>query len=144
MQVMIRPARGGDWPQMRQVFLRARQQAFHWVESGRFRLRDLDAQTRGEQLWVAVDPSQQVLGFIALWLPTSFIHHLYVDPACLRQGVGRRLLQALPDWGRSRYTLKCLSRNTPALVFYASQGFTEVGQGETSDGEHFLLVSPLD
>lgn len=143
MSLEVRPACAQDWPQMRQIFLLARRQAFHWLDGRSFDLRDLDAETRGERLWVALDRNRQVLGFIALWAPTGFIHHLYVDPARRRRGVGQALLQSLPEWGRVRYSLKCLRRNAPALAFYAALGFTEGGLGEAPDADYVVLEAPL-
>ena len=143
MAWVVRPVCAQDWRQLRQLFLLARRQAFHWLDGRTFRLRDLDAETRGEQLWVAVDPAGQLLGFVSLWQPDTFIHHLYVHPACGRRGVGRALLEALPGWGRVRFSLKCLRRNTPALAFYAANGFTEMERGDEPEADYVRLESPL-
>lgn len=142
MHVTVRRASAQDWPAMRQIFLLGRQRAFFWLDAAQFRRGDLDAQTRGELLWVAVDAAQHVVGFVSLWEPSCFIHHLYVDPAHCRQGVGLALLEALPGWGRVRYTLKCLRRNTPALAFYAACGFTDAGLGDDPECEHVVLGAP--
>ncbi|WP_374335705.1 N-acetyltransferase family protein [Leeia sp.] len=137
--VSIRPATPADQPALRQLFLTTRRIAFHWQPPDAFQLDDLDAQTVGEALWVAVDAQQRLAGFIALQEADHFIHHLFVSPDHQRLGVGQRLLQALPGWGHHPFQLKCLQRNQPALAFYQAQGFHKVGNGDGPDGVYDLL-----
>ena len=41
----------------------------------------LAAETADETLFVADDERDEVIGFVSIYLPQSFVHHLYVDPA---------------------------------------------------------------
>lgn len=103
---------------------------------------DFDRETAGESVLVACDQAQ-VVGFVSVWTPDHFIHHLHVDPAFQRQGVGRELLRSLPGWPGTSYRLKCLTANGPALAFYAANGFTQVGEGAAGRERFLLLESPV-
>ncbi|WP_322094735.1 GNAT family N-acetyltransferase [Paraburkholderia bannensis] len=138
----IRPAAPADRPALRELFLHARREAFFWLTAGRLRLEDFDMQTEGEDLLVALDGNAHLAGFVSVWTPDRFIHHLFVAPASQRQGVGRALLRALPQWRAQRYRLKCLTRNEAALAFYRAQDFTPIDAGVSEDGAWLLLESP--
>ena len=139
--LQIRAANTADLSALRELFLRTRRETFVWQPSGAFALADFDAQTRDETLLVAEDGTGRLLGFVSVWEPTDFIHHLFVSADHLRQGVGRALLQALPGWPLRRFQLKCLSHNQAALAFYRACGFTEAGWGSGEDGDYLLLES---
>lgn len=140
MTLTVRSAATGDAPALRDLFLRARRDTFAWQPPNSFQLADFDAQTQGERLWVAQDGAHAA-GFISLWEPENFIHHMYVDRRWHRRGVGRALLGALPGWPGTRFTLKCLRRNEAALAFYGACGFTEVGAGTSQGGAYLLMAS---
>lgn len=144
MEITIRDAVAGDVPALRELFLRSRRETFVWQPSDAFQLSDFDTQTEGERLLVAEDDSGQLAGFISVWEPDHFIHHLYVCGRRHRRGIGRALLRALPGWPATRYRLKCLRANAPALAFYRASCFTEIGVGAAEDGEYLLLESSGD
>lgn len=144
MTITIRSAEPVDAPALRALFLRSRRDTFVWQPAEAFTLADFDAQTQDERLWVALDDAARPIGFIALWEPEQFIHHLYVDRAWMGRGVGRALLHALPGWPRARFVLKCLSRNEAALGFYRACAFTEIGRGGEGDRAYLLLASRAD
>jgi GNAT superfamily N-acetyltransferase len=64
-----------------------------------------------------------------------------VERTHFRRGIGRALLFALPGWPTTRYWLKCLFANKPALAFYYACGFIESGAGTADDGDYLLLES---
>lgn len=134
----IRNSTSNDLPALRELFLSARLQAFSWLPPGMFHLDDFDVQTEGERILVA-ESTGRIAGFVSVWEPDHFIHHLFVDVDYLRQGIGRALLRALPEWPERHYRLKCLDRNRTALAFYRAQGFFEVGRGMGDEGEHVVL-----
>ncbi|MCU0499375.1 MAG: GNAT family N-acetyltransferase [Anaerolineae bacterium] len=87
---------------------------------------------------VAVD-GDRIVGMIAIvlshWNRRAIVWHLYVDPAYRGQGIGRRLLEAATDYGRSQ-SMRCLALETsnldyPAIQFYLRVGFTLSGFDET-------------
>ncbi|MGN6094136.1 MAG: GNAT family N-acetyltransferase [Luteibacter jiangsuensis] len=144
----IRPATPADLHALRELFLSVRRQTFDWQPPDAFHLEDFDTQTEGERVVVA-EAADRIAGFISVWEPDDFIHHLFVDVGHMRQGVGRALLHALPGWPERAYRLKCLSRNQMALEFYQLHGFIETGRGSSDEGEYIVLsrgdhVRPMD
>ncbi|AJX14006.1 acetyltransferase family protein [Burkholderia ubonensis MSMB22] len=119
MTITVRDAVAGDVPVLRELFLRSRRETFFWQPGDAFRLTDFDVQTKGERLRIAEDDSGRCAGFVSVWEPDHFIHHLYVDRSHHRRGVGRALLRALPGWPATRYRLKCLRANEAALASIA-------------------------
>jgi len=134
----VRPFVASDGPALRELFIRSRTSAFPWRPIDAFRLGDFDEQTKDEFILVA-ERDGIAVGFLSLWQPDEFIHHLFVDPAWMRCGVGSVLLHALPGWPTTRYRLKCLSRNVSALAFYSHHGFIEIGSGVGEDGDYRLM-----
>ena len=90
---------------------------------------DFERVTAGEELWVAQGASGAVRGFASIWRPERFIHHLYVDPACQRQGVGRALLSRAIAVCGGKAELKCGEANRAAQSFYIAAGLRPVGWG---------------
>lgn len=82
---------------------------------------------------------RRLVGFISVWEPDDFIHHLHADPCFMRRGIGQALLSALPGWKTTRYRLKCVSANEAALAFYRAMGFTQIGEGR-ADGQDYRLL----
>ena len=63
-------------------------------------------------------------------LPEQFatIGYLYVDPTCRRQGVARRLVEAMADWARVQHQVEhmemsVLASDASAAAFWRSIGF---------------------
>jgi len=140
MTIGVRPATDADRPVLRALFLHARRVTFDWLPAEQFHPGDFDAQTRGERILVAEDEAGAVTGFVSVWEPDAFIHHLFVAPERQREGIGHALLCAA-GWPREPLRLKCLVRNERALAFYRAHGFAEAGRGSTDDGEYVLLES---
>ncbi len=115
MVMTIRPVVPGDLPALRELFLQSRLATFTWELSSSLALGDFDSQTAGEWQLVALDGGRPV-GFISVWEPTHFIHHLHVHPQFARRGIGQALLRALPGWSTTRYQLKCVRLNATALA----------------------------
>ncbi len=141
MTVLLRDAVAADTQALRELFLRARLATFVWQPENAFQLADFDAQTKGERLTVAEDSEGRLVGFVSVWEPDDFIHHIYVEQTYLRRGIGKALLHTLPGWPARCYRLKCVVANKPALVFYHSCGFIEIGAGQAPDGDYLVLES---
>lgn len=103
---------------------------------------DFAAASEGEDVWVAARPTDGICGFISVWRPQSFIHHLYVDPRFHHQGVGTALLASLADWLPAPWTLKCAAANTLAHAFYTARGWRTIDTGVSENGPYFLLEHP--
>lgn len=124
--------------QLRHIYLESRKLAFPWVDINTLKLEDFDAAIQEEEVLVAVKDYVPI-GFISWWLPDNFIHSLFIDPDFVGKGVGKALLDTcLARTGRP-VTLKCLQANKKALKFYASQGWEIISDGESPDGDFYLL-----
>ncbi|MCF0054342.1 GNAT family N-acetyltransferase [Dyadobacter sp. CY356] len=127
-----------DRESLRHIYLESRKLAFPWLDADTLKLEDFDAAIQEEEVLVALSDHEPI-GFIAWWLPDNFIHSLFIHPDFIGHGVGKSLLKAcLARTGRPA-TLKCLQANKNALKFYASQGWEIISDGESPDGDFYLL-----
>ena len=131
---MIRVMEQKDIPQLAQLFLKSRRDTFHWVEPARFQLDDFEQQTAGEEIWIA-EHGGNICGFIAIWKPDNFVHHLYVSTDWHGHGIGRALLEKGLATGQG--SLKVATRNTAAVAFYHRLGWIE-----TEERGHCDLTGP--
>ena len=104
-------------------------------------LAEFRAETSGETVAVAAGRGR-VVGFTGIYLPSSFVHHLYVDPEWHGRGIGRALLAAAVAIAGGRATLKCQQKNPDALSFYRRLGWTEGETGDSEVGPWVMLHSP--
>lgn len=127
-----------DLPELCQLFNQARAEgdvftSKHYTDSEFAQL------ITGEQVFVA-RLSGSVAGFAAVWLPDTFLHHLYVSPACQHMGVGTALLEhCLCEVGET-LSLKCLVANITACQFYEKRGFVKRGKGLSPEGRYILYA----
>jgi GNAT superfamily N-acetyltransferase len=122
------------------IYQIARTAAFYWINAKRFRLSDFLVDTKGESVAVAEESNHGVVGFVGIWFPDHFIHHLYVLPDRHRCGFGKALLEyALTQIGRPA-RLKCQQRNRNACDFYTHLGWRpgETGYDSIGDWIEFL------
>lgn len=140
---MIRLMEEHDIPQLARLFLKSRRDTFHWVEPACFRADDFATQTHDEIIWVA-ERGGHLCGFIAIWQPEAFVHHLYVSAQWHGQGIGRSLLEhGLAD-AQHQPSLKVTTRNTAAVDFYHRLGWQsteETGHCEIT-GPWCKLIAP--
>ena len=132
--MIIRQGIAADYTQLLDIWLRAVRATHHFLQPS-----DIDAllpQLRdvyfpAVELWVAVDPDDQPLGFIGF--NENHVEMLFVDPAHHRQGIGRALL----DFGRqsrSAMSVDVNEQNPQATAFYQRYGFVQTGRSPL-DGE---------
>jgi GNAT superfamily N-acetyltransferase len=95
--------------------------------------------TEGESLLVAVGSNDEPEGFLTVWEPEAFIHHLYVRNGSRRQGIATLLLDSLATRVPKPWRLKCLRANDIALAFYLDDGWLEVSSGVGEDGPYAVL-----
>jgi GNAT superfamily N-acetyltransferase len=136
--VAVRPALPADREALSSLYQRCRMLA-EWMPAFERARGDFDRDTNGETLFVAVGEGGDLDGFVAVWEPDSFIHHLYVRPEARRQGVASALLDALAGHFALPWRLKCVRLNTVALDFYSRRGWQEVGAGKGVQGHYAVL-----
>jgi GNAT superfamily N-acetyltransferase len=76
------------------------------------------------------------MGFISVWKPNLFIHHLYIARTHQRQGVGSALINEIQSTLGTPLLLKCGADNTKAQVFYESSGWTRGAVDVGPDGPY--------
>jgi GNAT superfamily N-acetyltransferase len=138
LTIRIRPFEEEDRPALQQLYLQVRQQTFTWLDTTAFSLQDFDEETAGETVLVAL-AGEVVVGFIAVWLPDHFIHHLYIFQAFQQKGIGARLLAAVTSKLAPPITLKCWQQNKTAIRFYKQHGFVEKEQVATDEGGYIVF-----
>ncbi|EHR73315.1 acetyltransferase [Burkholderiales bacterium JOSHI_001] len=137
-ELSVREATPADFDALQALYQGCRETA-DWLPPHSRRSGDLAHDAYAETLWLAQDRGGSALGFVGVWRPEAFIHHLYVRPDAQRCGVGRALLQALHHHLPLPWQLKCLDANTRALAFYQALGWQEMGRGGDDDGPWRLL-----
>jgi ribosomal protein S18 acetylase RimI-like enzyme len=121
-----------DRDSLRELFLKVRRSTFIWKDFSDFDLLDFDRQTREEYIMTAFY-DDKIAGFISIWLPNNFIHHLFIDEAFQKLGIGKELLRAAINKTGFPIRLKCLGKNKEAIAFYKKTGFIEKGRGGVGD-----------
>jgi GNAT superfamily N-acetyltransferase len=140
---IIIESRDADLPHLRELFLNERRRTFTEQDISEFELDDFDKQTQGEYILTALVNNIPV-GFISIWMPNNFIHHLYVDVKHQGQNLGTELLKAAILKTSFPITLKCLVHNIKAIEFYTKKGFIEKSRGNSSNGTYILLELTKD
>lgn len=143
-EVVIRPYRQADWPRVEAIHDAARRMelALAGLSAAFVPLAEA-AESEGlfEYTVRVAEADGEVAGFVAYG--GDALAWLYVDPARMRRGIGKRLvrhvIQALPA---RPLLLETLSGNEPALRLYASMGFavTDTLTGRMPGNEAFTVT----
>lgn len=127
-----------DKEALRQLYRDVRLTNFYWMDLSSVTLSSFDLDTQGEIIFVAkVEGS--VAGFISIWEPDNFIHHLFVGNQHQNRGVGTRLLNAVIPTLKSPVTLKCIKANTAAIRFYLRNGWKPKSENTSENGTYILF-----
>lgn len=130
--------RKNDLESLRNLFLKERQRTFSWLDTSKYQLEDFDKLTQGE-LVLAAFIDNVLVGFISIWIPNNFIHHLYIDQKFQGQNIGTALLQEAIKKTSFPITLKCLENNVKAVNFYNRKGFIQKNTGNSEHGIYILF-----
>lgn len=143
--IKIIEAQTKDYKLLREIFLNERRNAFYWLNPSAFSLEDFDKQTQGEFILIAFIGDVPI-GFISIWMPNNFIHHLYINQKYQKKGIGTLLLKEAIKYTKFPITLKCLENNAKAIDFYKRKGFLEKEKGQSENGNYilFALSSEID
>ncbi|MGZ5038327.1 MAG: GNAT family N-acetyltransferase [Usitatibacter sp.] len=135
---LVRAASPEDGEALRSLYVRCRLLA-EWLPGAEKGKSDFDRDTMGEEVVVSVGEDGAIDGFVSVWRPQRFIHHLYVRPEARRRGVAGALLGALAGTLPFPWRLKCVRANRVAMEFYAKRGWREVAQGSGVNGAYAVL-----
>ncbi|HFQ5347171.1 TPA: GNAT family N-acetyltransferase [Vibrio vulnificus] len=82
------------------IYFESRVATFSFMDTSGYSLTDFAKDTDGEEIWVAVEQGI-IVGFISIWKPENFIHHLFVCPNSLKRGIGFKLLSHVKELSNS-------------------------------------------
>ncbi|EIA19836.1 GNAT family N-acetyltransferase [Listeria fleischmannii] len=136
--LQIRKMEKADLDALRTLYKEVRGRDFSWTKQEELSEMDFDRDTDGE-LVLVMENSGDILGFVGIFEPEHFIHHLYVNQNARGSGVGRELLLAALKTSKATFSLKCVAENEKALLFYKKMGFKKVSEGFSEDGRYFVL-----
>lgn len=107
---------------------------------GEIDLQAFSKLVEGEEIHVALK-DKIIAGFISIWAPERFIHHLYVAPYYQSEGIGGALLSLCISLYGLPLSLKCDCCNTRARDFYRKRGWVlgATGTGDYGPWEQFCL-----
>ena len=134
----VRQAQPRDMQFVRELFSEAIAGS-DWLPAAARTQTDFSAVSEGESVLVCCSLEGRLLGFVSVFEPDSFVHHLYVAPSCQRQGVGKALLSSMRTWLPMPWHLKCVTANESALAFYEANGWIEASHAQGPDGPYVLL-----
>ena len=134
----VRPFAEPDRAAVEAIYRECRAEAT-WLPPAAREHSDFAGDTAGETLFVAVGSDDHPLGFVSVWEPDRFIHHLYVRSEVRDRGIGKALLSSLNTRLPMPWKLKCLTANDAALAFYASQGWIKISSDVGEEGPYWVL-----
>jgi GNAT superfamily N-acetyltransferase len=134
----VRPFKETDRLALEAIYRDCRSEAV-WLPPAAKERAKFSTDTRDEMILVAVGCTDEPEGFVSVWEPEGFIHHLYVRSCSRRKGIGVALLQALEARMPEPWRIKCLRANSAATALYRVHGWKEVSSGVSEDGAFALL-----
>lgn len=134
----IRSVTDADWESISEIYNSVRREQFPWISHGAINADDVLRDTDGEDVHVGFE-GEQLVGFVSVWRPDSFIHHLFVALPFQGHGVGEQLLRFACDTYPSPLRLKCVKVNERAVRFYDRNRWIVVDEGTSEDGVFLLM-----
>jgi RimJ/RimL family protein N-acetyltransferase len=132
----IRPAAPTDYPQLGDVWLAAWRATFDFPPAhpdDDVRRWLAEEMAPNHEVWVAVDDRDRVVGFLAM--KDCELDQLYIAPAWIGHGLGRRFVDIAKAHSPALLELYCFQVNVRARRFYERNGFTAVAFGDGSSNE---------
>ncbi len=139
--MILREYDESDLDEVTEVYNLARESAGCFT-AGFISAQQFKSISKHEQILVA-SSNGLLIGFISVWPPEKFIHHLYVRPDHQSNGVAIRLIEACKTRYGLPLSLKSLVRNKNACRFYERNNWVVDGTGSGSEGayNHYWLRS---
>ena len=127
-----------DRPELRKLYFNVKRETFKWLGVPDEKMDTFDRDTKGEEILV-IKKGEEIAGFVSVWLPDNFIHHLYVLKKYQRLGLGKSLIKAVRMRLKGPLSLKCIQKNTSAVRFYESTGWKIKAKGISDHGMYILF-----
>jgi len=140
LPVAIRRARDDELDACAALYERAGNAAFAWRPKNWFKAEDFLAHAQNEEVYVA-ESHGAILGIMAFFRPSNFIHSLYVDPDAQGFGIGTALVEAAQKIADGPLALKVDEPNTRARAFYERLGFKSAGESGIDAGIRWLRLT---
>lgn len=134
----FRPALPSDRDVLATIYLACKNEA-DWLCPVSKMNADFTKDTEDERVFVVHRPDAPPLGFVSVWEPPAFIHHLYIHPTAQGRGLGSFLLESLETIIPRPWQLKCTLANRRAYRFYLARGWQQKETGEGFNGPYALL-----
>ena len=142
--ITIRPYQTTDWTSLSAIHDSARRIELHYAGLDEaFLPLDIAAPAEGlfDYTVVVAVLEGEVCGFAAY--QDRELAWLYIDPAYMRKGIGRALIQYVMEQVKQRpFCIEVLEGNLPAISFYESMGFSTVTccSGKMPGNEKFSVT----
>jgi ribosomal protein S18 acetylase RimI-like enzyme len=140
LPVTIRRARADELEACAELYERAGNDAFKWRPKNWFKAADFLAHAKNEEVYVA-DSHGAILGMMAFFRPSNFIHSLYVDPSAQGFGIGTALVRVAEKIADGPLALKVDEPNVRAREFYERLGFRSAGESGIDAGIRWLRLT---
>ena len=138
--INLREAIARDYPACASIYAEAWNEALPEIPRS-ISTKAFQNEISGELVFVAAI-GKRIAGYISVWKPDWFIHHLYVSPQAQRTGIGTVLLDHIVEMAHSNpVSLKVQTKNFMAAKFYESAGFHQTRErGRDEYGEWIRLI----
>jgi GNAT superfamily N-acetyltransferase len=123
--IVVRRLERADFTACALLFERVQRDTFRADDPALYAREHFARDTEGEDVWLAAS-GRALAGLISVWRPQPFVHHLLVERAWRRQGIGTVLLRAALAGLPRPVDLKCRIDNPDAQRFYRRLGWIEV------------------
>jgi ribosomal protein S18 acetylase RimI-like enzyme len=132
--MIIRNSDAPDLPDLVAIYNAARA-PIECFQAAQVTVEEFQTLTEGEEIQVATD-NEEVIGFVSVWSPENFIHHLYVSPDRQHKGIGKALIRACVSRYGLPLKLKSVIANTGACAFYEHNHWLVKETGVGPDGPY--------
>jgi GNAT superfamily N-acetyltransferase len=140
LPVTIRRARPDELDACAALYERAGNAAFAWRPKNWFKAADFLDHARNEEVYVA-ESRGALLGVLAFFRPSNFVHSLYVEPSAQGFGIGTALIEAVAKIADGPLALKVDEPNARARRFYERLGFIDAHETGIDSGVRWIRMT---
>ncbi len=137
--MLIREFSEPDLDEIANVYNQARASVDCFTQ-GNVTTTNFSSLVRNEKILLAICETE-VVGFVSIWVPEKFIHHLYIKPENQKKGLANALINACIERYGLPLSLKSLAANVNACHFYENNKWNieDTGWGSEGTVHHYWL-----